>query len=215
MKMFIPSFLLVVALVATTSAHAYDDKFINAMQKNIDALYKADSIDQFQSVVNTLERIGAAEKTKWEPYYYAAFGYIMMAVRENDGVKKDGDLDLAQAAITKADALLPNDSEITALQGFIHMIRLTVDPATRGPKYVGLAMQTFGKANALNPENPRALILMAQMQLGTAQFFKSPTTEACATMQRAAEKFDTYKSSNPIAPVWGKSMVEGMKGECK
>ena len=86
------------------------------------------------------------------------------------------------------------------------MMRVTVDPATRGPQYSGLAMQTFGKASAINPENPRALALMAQMQYGTAKFFGSPTTEACSTLNAALEKFDSYKSENPLSPQWGREM---------
>ena len=94
------------------------------------------------------------------------------------------------------------------------MLRVTVDPASRGQQYSGMAFQSFGKAVAMNPENPRALSLLAQMQYGTAQFFNSPTTEACATLTKALEKFDSYKSSNPLAPQWGRKMAEGLKSRC-
>ena len=95
------------------------------------------------------------------------------------------------------------------------MIRLTVDPATRGQHYSGMAMQAFGKAIGLNPENPRALSLMAQMQFGTARFFNSPLTEACEVVSKALEKFETFKSENPLAPVWGKGMTEALKKNCQ
>ena len=95
------------------------------------------------------------------------------------------------------------------------MIRLTVDPATRGPKYSGMAMQSFGKALGLNPENPRALVFMAQMQYGTAEFFKSPTTEACATLTKSLEKFASFKTDNPVAPQWGEGLAEEWKEKCK
>ena len=95
------------------------------------------------------------------------------------------------------------------------MIRLTVDPGSRGPQYSGLAMQSFGRAVALNPNNPRALSLLAQMQLGTAQFFGSPITEACNTNKKALELFDTDQHENPLAPTWGKSVAEAMVTQCK
>jgi hypothetical protein len=95
------------------------------------------------------------------------------------------------------------------------MIRVTVDPASRGQQYSGLAFQAFSKAVAINPENPRALGLLAQMQYGTAQFFGSPVTEACTTLTKALEKFETYKNESPLAPTWGKKMAEGMKAACK
>jgi hypothetical protein len=194
---------------------ADDGKYIEVMQKNIMTVYTAKTIPDLQAVVNTFERVGAAEKTKWEPFYYASFGYIMMASREADLTKKDSYLDQADAAIKKASAIASNESEIVAIEGFIQMLRIGVDPATRGQQYSGLAMQSFGKAVGLNPENPRALGLLAQMQFGTAQFFGSSTAEACGTADKALEKFATYKPASPLSPQWGKEMTVELKEKCK
>lgn len=202
-----------VLLLIGTVAFANNDKYVEAMQKNIKAVYTANTIDDLQGAVNTLSRIGEAEKTKWEPFYYASFGYIMMATRATDALKKDGYLDLAKTSLDKASAILPNDSEIIALEGFIHMIRVTVDPASRGPQYSMLSMQTFGKALAINPNNPRALGLMAQMQLGTAQFFKQDASEACATARQALPLFDLPVTG--FAPQWGKEMTQSVVVRCK
>jgi tetratricopeptide (TPR) repeat protein len=217
MKTFaiIPLLIALLVLVASKLALAHDDKYVSAMQKNIEAVYTATTIPDLQTAVNVFERIAEAEKTKWEPFYYASFGYVMMANREQDGAKKDTYLDLALARIEKAAALQPNDAEIVALEGFVHMIRVTVDPASRGQQYSGMAFQSFSKAVALNPENPRALSLLAQMQYGTAQFFKAPTTEACATLQRALEQFETYTTDSVLAPQWGKGMAERLKEKCQ
>ena len=215
MKSFkiIPTLLLSIALLISQLALA-NDKFIETMQKHIQTVYTSQSIEEIQGAVNAFDRIAEAEKTKWEPFYYAAFGNVMMANKENDATKKDTYLDLALNAIEKAKAIVPNESEVIALEGFIHMIRVTVDPASRGQQYSGMAFQSFGKAVAMNPENPRALSLLAQMQYGTAQFFGSPTTEACATLTKSLEKFESYKSENPLAPQWGKKMAEGLKSKC-
>jgi hypothetical protein len=194
---------------------ADDTKYADAMAKNIQTVYTAQSIADLQSAANALDRIGSSEKTKWEPYYYAAFGYVMMATREQDAAKKDAYLDQATTATSKAKAVNANESEIICLEGFIHMIRVTVDPASRGQQYSGLAMQAFGKASALNPDNPRALALQAQMQYGTAKFLGSSTTEACAVLDTALEKFDSYKAKNPLSPQWGKEMALRLKKDCK
>ncbi len=211
----IPIIIAVFLIAIVKFAFANDNKYAETMQKNINTVYTAQTIEELQAVTNTFERIATAEKTKWEPYYYASFGYVMMATREKDGAKKDAYLDLAFTSINKAKEIAPNESEVIALEGFNYMIRLTVDPGSRGPQYSGLAMQTYGKALALNPENPRALTFMAQMQYGTAQFFGSSTAEACATLSKSLEKFSTFKSDNPLAPVWGQAVAEGMKEQCK
>ena len=205
--------LVTLALVATTPDD--NSKYIEAMRKNIDSLYKSQTTDAYQRVINALERIGKAEKTKWEPHYYSSFGYVMMALKENESAAKDNYLDLAMNAAKDARKVEHDESEVAAMEGFVHMIRVTVDPPSRGPQYSAMAFQAFGKALSLNPDNPRALALKAQMELGTAQFFGSPVDDACATMRLALEKFDTFTSENPIAPRWGRETAESMKERCK
>jgi cytochrome c-type biogenesis protein CcmH/NrfG len=140
----------------------------------------------------------------------------MMANLEKDASKKDGYLDQALSALEKGKGIAANESELVALEGFVHMIRITVDPASRGQQYSGIAMQTFGKALGMNPNNPRAMSLMAQMQFGTAQFFNQQPTEACATANKALGLFDgATKSENPLAPQWGKEMTVGLIQNCK
>jgi hypothetical protein len=185
------------------------------MQKNIQLVYTAQTAPAIQEAVNALERIGAAERDKWEPYYYAAFGYLMIANRETSSEVKDRNLDRATVAVEKAREINPGESEIVALEGFVVMIRIAVDPTTRGRQYSGAAMQLFGKAMAMNPENPRALALMAQMQYGTSKFFGSSTADACGVVDRALLKFDTFTSENPLAPQWGREMTQGLKAECQ
>ncbi|GAB1446897.1 MAG: hypothetical protein KF860_08490 [Cyclobacteriaceae bacterium] len=191
-----------------------NDKYEQAMQTNIQAIYKAQTVEDMQQAVNAFERIGAAEKNKWEPFYYASFGYIMMSTREEDGSKKDIMLDKATDVLKQAKTINANESEIVALDGFIYMMRVTVDPATRGQQYSGLAMQEFNKALAINPENPRAMYLLAQMEFGTAQFFKASTADACATAAKAIEKFDNYKNENALAPRWGKESAQRVASQC-
>lgn len=209
------SVVIVLMIALVNIAHANDDKFEQAMKKQIDAVYKAQSIDEFQQAVNAFQRISMAEKSRWEPVYYTAYGYIMMANLSTDKTKKDTWLDEALRAVNQALKIEQNNSEIIALEGFVHMIRVTVDLASRGPEYVGKAMQQFEHALKLDPENPRARALMAQMQFGTAQFFGTSTTEACQNNLKALEKFDTFKPGNQLAPQWGKPMAEAMREKCK
>jgi hypothetical protein len=211
----IPILVALLALLVSLIANA-SDKYTESMQKNIQVVYAANTIEEIQAAVNAFERIGEAEKSKWEPHYYAAYGYLMIALREKETQKKDSWLDQSLKSVEKAKAVSSNESETIALEGFVHMIRVTVDPASRGQQYSGMAMQSFGRAISLNPQNPRALVLMAQMQYGTAQFFGSSTDEACGTLKRALELFDTPTASdNPLAPIWGKQMADNMKPQCK
>ncbi|MEJ7646490.1 MAG: hypothetical protein WKF87_17970 [Chryseolinea sp.] len=197
------TFLLITAITL-----ANDQKYLQLMLQNIEMLYKAQTISEYQQLVNTFSRIAGAEKTKWEPYYYTAFGYLMIANKETDAAKKDQWIDLAETAVKKAKEINPQESEVIALDGFTQLLRVTVDPATRGAEYSGKATALFSKAIALNPENPRPYAMLAQMQVGTAKFLNGSTAEGCATAAKAKQLFQTYRSSNPVAPVWGKEMAE-------
>lgn len=207
--------LFAIALTLIVSTLTAQDKYTETMSKKIEAVYKAQTVTEHQDAANAFERIATAEKTKWEPYYYTAYSYIMMSNVEKENAKKDAYLDLATKALDQAKTIKPNDSEITALEGFVHMMRVTVDPMTRGQEYSGKAFRSFSTAVALNPENPRALTLLAQMQFGTAQFFGNSTAEACGTADKALQKFATFKTENALAPQWGKPLAEGLKANCK
>jgi hypothetical protein len=214
MKLHALAFMFAFCFSALTTS-ANDSKYVELMQKNIKAIYEAKDLNGFRDAVNGFERIASVEKTKWEPLYYIAFGNIMMANFEQDNSKKDAYLDRAVEVLGQASALEPRESEIAALEGFASMLRISVDPQTRGMVYAPQAMQAYGKALALNPENPRALALMAQMQFGSAQFFGSPVTEACEMNKKADEKMKTYKSDNQLAPAWGQRMIESLMEKCK
>lgn len=208
-------FALLLVLSSIGSSFSNDKRYDEAMAKNIEIVYNAQTADELQQAVNQLDRVGSAEKTKWEPFYYATFGYIMMANKTNDPAKKDAYLDQAKSMLEKASSINADESEIVTLEGFISLIRVTVDPQTRGQQFTGLAGQSFKKALELNPENPRAWMLIAQMQFGMARFFNSPTDEACGTTRKALEKFASYRSPNPYAPAWGKGVTEGLLAQCK
>ena len=207
--------IFLVCFLATSSLHANDGKYVQTMLKNIEAIYAAQEPERIQELVNTFERIASVEKEKWEPLYYIAYGNIMMANMEKDGQQKDALLDRALENIRKAKEIMPNESELFALEGFVSMLRVTVDPQARGPVHAPVATQLFNKAVVLDPQNPRALALMAQMQFGTARFFNSPVTEACATNARAIEAFSRPQGTNPLAPAWGTRMTESLAAQCK
>src|SRR5690349_10030768 len=106
--------LIAIIFVLSATVLTVQDKYTETMLKNIDAVYKAKIVVEFQVTVNSFERIAAAEKTKWEPYYYAAFSNIKMASVETESAKKDAYLDLATKDLDQAKAIKANDSEITA-----------------------------------------------------------------------------------------------------
>jgi hypothetical protein len=208
--------ILIIALAMMCYvANATESKYVEMMLKNIEAINNSKTVEDYQKVVNTLDRIGAAEADKWEPHYYGAYGNILMSTRVGELAEKDQYLDQAQLRLDKAVAIDDNNVELVTLQGFIHMMRLAAEPATRGQQYAGLAFEHFNKAVSMDEHNPRALIMRAQMKQGTAKFFGTSTDEACGEAVRALELIDQQDTSVPsIAPSWGRWNAEGMVKQC-
>ncbi len=175
------------------------------MRESIGMVINSQSSDTLHQAVNQFERIAARETDKWEPLYYAGFGYVMLANYATSNADKDKYLDQAAASVNKGLAMAPEESELVTLTGFIHMLRVTVDPATRGPEYVPQAMRSFQQAIGMEPSNPRAHFLMGQMEIGTAKFFGSDTAPGCNRIRESLDLFEAQAQDNAIAPAWGKS----------
>lgn len=203
------STLFTLLVLLSAAVYAGDKQYQQAMGSGIPAMFEADDPEELQEAINKLARIGDAEKDKWEPYYYTAFGYLRLSGMMEAPTDKDKYLNLAIEEVEKAIAIKPSESELEAMRGYVYMMQLAVDPATRGMKYSGLAYTAFEKALAMNPENPRAHFLMGRMQYGAAKFMGGDTSEACNSLGTARKIFEQDKSNdNPFAPAWGKEATE-------
>ncbi|MEM9896083.1 MAG: hypothetical protein AAF789_06910 [Bacteroidota bacterium] len=182
-------------------------QFEKAMGSSIPVIFSSQTSEELQVVVNKMIRIGEAEKTRWEPFYYSSYGYIKMAGYEKENEDKDAFFELALAQANKGLQVDPANSELVSLKGYVYMLQLTLDPANRAMTYSGKAFQEFNKAVNLDPKNPRAHYLLGRMQHGTAQFMGSGSEEACKSMATAKALFASEaKPSNPFAPTWGEKI---------
>lgn len=203
------SYLLVFPALAQNS-------YESAMKNQIQAMQQIRSIEESQAVSNAFLRIADVKQEEWLPLYYAAYVQTNAAFRFD--VNKDQYLDQAMELAKKAAGISPNNSEITTLEGFILMGKVSVDPANRGQSLSPQVMQLFEKAIALNRENPRTTTLMAQMELGMAQFFGSGPEKACGLARVGLDLFAKEESKvgeNYLMPTWGKNQAEQVASQCQ
>ena len=120
------STLSLALVLCLTAAFAQTDKYIKTMEGAIQELYNAQAPDAFDPVINKLTRIGQAEKSQWEPFYYASLGHVFKSFRIQDNQVKDGILDQAHSALDQAETNSPENVEIIALRGFIDMMKMTI-----------------------------------------------------------------------------------------
>ena len=192
-----------------------DEKFMKAMGSTIPGIFKATNLEEMTPIINKLTRIASAEPEKWEPSYYTGFAYIRLSQMSKVPAEKDKYIDLAIEQINKGISIAPGESEMETLKGYALMMKMVVDPMTRGQEYSPLVFGSFQKAIAMNEKNPRAWMLLGQMQLGTAQFFNSGTEEGCATVNKSINLFNSQESPNPIYPSWGLQSAKEVVKSCK
>lgn len=209
---------LLLIIAAVLFSLAFSDPYTEAMKKGIELMNSDGDQSNFISASNHFARIAERETKEWLPAYYAGYSMTIAAAMEADGIKKDEMLDAAQAFLTKTAKLEPSASEVLAVEGFIHMLRIGVDPATRGPEYSAKSAAALQKAKAMDPNNPRVQYLLAQLNFGTAQFFGSDGSEACRMNKAALNLFaqETEDNSrNSLEPTWGQNMAEEFKSRCE
>jgi len=208
---------IVLFTLFSSLAFSANDPYIEAMKEGMTKLDQAKNSEDYLAAANLFERISNVAADKWQPAYYSAYARSIAASMLYEPIRKDELLDQAEASLKKAADLDHDKSEVSTLQGFIHMLRIGVDPGTRGQQYSMMSGESLQKALILTPENPRAMYIQAQLSFGTAQFFGSDTSEACATVDRAIaifEKDEKEASSDPFAPSWGKSFALNFKKNC-
>lgn len=193
-----------------------DGAYVQAMKEACHLLEQAGSPADFKESANRFERIAGVKTESWLPRYHAAYAYIMMAAMEADVSRKDPYLDAAGKHLEAIGELAHEEDEKLALEGFLVMIRMSVDPSRgmeMGPQ-CGMLLQ---QAYQLDPENPRAVLMMAQFNFGSADFMGQDTSEACALFDRALALFDAEEQSDrdPFLPAWGKEMGLMMKQPCE
>ena len=161
------------------------------------------------------ERIAAAEKTSWLPNYYVAFVNTTTAFNTKDAAQMNLLLTKAQNAVDIEMIKTPNNPEFLIVQAMIHTARIASDPMTNGAKLSPVVMQLYSKAQAIAPENPRAIFGKAEFEIGAAQFWGTDTKPLCAQIEKAIGLFATFKPETLFSPKWGLDRAQAALKNCK
>ena len=161
------------------------------------------------------ERIAAAEPNSWLPNYYVALVNTTTAFGTKDKEQISLLLDKAQNALDVELIKTPNNAELLVMQAMIHTAWIVYDPMTNGQKLSGTVMELYGKAEAIAPENPRAVFGKAEFEIGGAKFWGTDTKPMCVQIEKAIGLFATFKPETPFSPKWGLERAEAALKNCK
>jgi hypothetical protein len=215
MKRILFSICLLVGLASASMAQSA--QYEGAMKKQVALLDDSTNFnpDRLLEIANTFERIGAAEKNQWMPFYYASYCYVMSAFMQKDNDKVDDLADKASVNIEQAEALKPKNDEINCIKSLIASSRIRVDPAERGMKYGMESANLLSEASQINKENPRVYMLQGQALFYTPEQFGGSKTEAKKKFEVALQKFSSFKPESEIAPHWGEAYTKALLTQIK
>lgn len=199
-----------VAFEQTTATKKEFSSFESAMLQNIAQIDTASSPTVLITIANSFERIGQVEKTKWQPWYYASYCYTATAFMSPDKTKIDLLADKAESLLQRAEDIEKNNSEITTLLAMINSCRIMVDPVSRFQTKGKEVQELISKAKMENEHNPRIYLLQARVQLRTPEAFGGGKDIAKLTVEKAIEKFATFKPNDNISPNWGEAQAKSL-----
>ena len=165
----------------------------------------------YQELYIQFEQLYSVNKTNWLIPYYAGMTKSLMCLL------KMGDRDaLASDAllwVARAKSIEVND-EIYCAESLAYTAKMSVNPALRWFTYEGKIKNSLSLAKKLNPNNPRAYILEANIQQKLPFIFGGGCKSAKPLIQKADLFFSNQTKANSIEPSWGIQSLVKLKKAC-
>jgi hypothetical protein len=202
--------ILMAAIIFFASfAYAQSAKYTSAMKDNISQIDSLMAKGNYADLANNFTRIGDAEKTQWLPYYYAAYCTALQALMEKDNSKKDALADKANELNNKAETVFGKENSETAnIKSMIATAHMTVDPQSRYMTYGKAVSENIKKSEALDPTNPRPVLMEAQNKFYTPAAFGGGKDAAKPLFDKAQELMNHFKPESDLSPTWGKITLD-------
>ncbi len=203
------------SFILMTASFSQSEKYVKAMEAKVAMIDSTKTVDGWKDLANAFERIADAEKTQWEPYYYAAMATVMAG---NFSMPTDGSFgdnsaisdpyaDKAEKLINKAEEMSKENSEIYCVMKMVHSLRMMGNPMARFMSDGAKATEALEKAKKLNENNPRVYILEGQDKFYTPEQFGVSKEEAKQLFEKANGLFMVSKPGSSIEPHWGRGQV--------
>jgi|GEM_PF-321329 hypothetical protein len=182
------------------------------MKLALEEFSEAQQFEQLDSVAMHFDEIAVKHPDNWLPLYYSMLSKTLQAFEMN---KKQA-IEVSNEMEKDYDLLLtldPDMSEALTLRGFFRTIKLDKDPQTYGMVLPSAIIYDYNEAILLNPENPRALYMLAYFNIRSAPFYGKDPKQYCPMLNEAKQLYS--KESKVLEPTWGEEHLdEIIKTEC-
>jgi hypothetical protein len=207
MKSLIVFFILLLQL----PLQAQTSNQSKALESAVIQFNQTNSPSSYKQLYLQFEQLYSLDKTNWLIPYYAGMTKSLMCLL------KMGDRDaLANDALiwlARAKSIEVND-EIYCAESLAYTAKMSVNPALRWLTYEGKIKNTLSMAKKLNPNNPRAYILEANIQQKLPFIFGGGCKSAKPLIQKAELCFNVQTKGSSVEPSWGIQSLVKLKKAC-
>ena len=182
-----------------------------ALESAVMQFNQTNSPSSYTQLYLQFEQLYSVDKTNWLIPYYAGMTKALMCLLklgERDALAND-----ALLWITRAKSIAVND-EIYCAESLAYTAKLSVNPALRWFTYEGKIKNALSMAKKLNPNNPRAYILEANIQHKLPYLFGGGCKSAKPLIQKAELCLNNQAKVNSIEPSWGVQSLVKLKKAC-
>jgi hypothetical protein len=157
------------------------------------------------------EQLYSLDKTNWLiPYYAGMTRSIMCLLKMGD---RDALANDALLWVGRAKSIMPND-EVYCAESLAYTAKMSVNPALRWLAYEGKVKNALSLAKRLNPNNPRAYLLEANIQQKLPFIFGGGCKSAKPLIQKAELCFNVQTKGSSVEPSWGIQSLVKLKKAC-
>ena len=165
----------------------------------------------YQELFVQFEQLYTVNKTNWLiPYYAGMTRSIMCLLKMGD---KDALANDALLWVGRAKSIMAND-EVYCAESLAYTAKMSVNPLLRWLTYEGKIKKSLSLAKKLNPNNPRAYVLEANIQQKIPYIFGGGCNSVKPLIEKAELCFNTQTKSNLVEPSWGKQSLVQLKKAC-
>ena len=102
------------------------------------------------------------------------------------------------------------------LQGLLHTAWIAYDGATYGPTLAMEVSSIYAKAQTIAPNNPRAALMKADWEMGSARYFGKDTQVFCKDVEHAMTLLEAEeeKPQSTFYPSWGSERANEILISC-
>jgi hypothetical protein len=182
-----------------------------ALEEAVIQFNQTNSPSSYTQLYLQFEKLYSVDKTNWLIPYYAGMTKALMCLLkmgERDALAND-----ALLWIGRAKLIVQND-EIYCAESLAYTAKLSVNPALRWFSYEGKIKNALSLAKKLNPNNPRAYILEANIQHKLPFIFGGGCKSAKPLIQKAEWCLNTQTKANSAEPSWGIQSLVQLKKAC-